>query len=229
VIRVFLIDDHPIVRHGFAQLLSTEPDLEVCGQAADSRAALETIAAAAPGVVILDVSLGSASGIDLIGELKQRQPRAAVLVVSMHDEQLYAERALRAGAAGYVMKHEATDAIVRAIRTVAAGGVFVSEAMSARLLRRWAGGAAPGDGSPLAALSNRELHVLELIGRGLGTRAIADQLHVSVKTVESYRARLKDKMNLRSGIELTRFAVHWTDDRNRSGVDQSDDPTGGEP
>ena len=212
MIRVFVVDDHPIVRHGFAQLLSAEPDLELCGQAAEAHSALAAITAAEPGVVIVDVSLGDASGIDLIGEIKQRLPSAAVLVVSMHDEQLYAERALRAGAAGYVMKHEAAGAIVRAIRTVAAGGLFVSEAVSARLLQRLAARGGPGAGSPLGALSNRELHVLELIGRGLGTREIAESLHISIKTVESYRARLKEKMNLRSGVELTRFAVHWATD-----------------
>ena len=211
MIRVFVVDDHPIVRHGFAQLLAAEPDLELCGQAAEARGALAAITAAEPGVVIVDVSLGDASGIDLIGEIKQRLPRAAVLVVSMHDEQLYAERSLRAGAGGYVMKHEAPTAIVRAIRTVAAGGIFVSEAVSARLLQRLAA-RDPGDESPLGALSNRELHVLELIGRGLGTREIAELLHISIKTVESYRARLKEKMNLRSGVELTRFAVHWAAD-----------------
>lgn len=214
MIRVFLVDDHPMIRHGIAQRVAAQPDLELCGEAADARGALDAIAAAAPGVVIADLSLGSASGIDLITDVKARLPRAAVLVVSMHDEQLYAERSLRAGAAGYVMKHEAADAIVRAIRTVAAGGIFVSEAVSARLLRLWVASGAPGCGSPLDALSNRELHVLELIGRGLGTRAIAELLQISVKTVESYRARLKDKMNLRSGVELTRFAVRWaTDDR----------------
>lgn len=214
MIRVFVIDDHPIVRHGFAQLFAVEPDLELCGQAADPQSALDTLAAADPGVVIVDVSLGDASGIDLIRDLKQLAPRAAVLVVSMHDEQLYAERSLRAGAAGYVMKHEAPVAIVRAIRTVAAGGLFVSEAVSARLLRQVVSGARD-EASPLGALSNRELHVLELIGRGLGTREIADLLHISVKTVESYRARLKEKMNLRSGTELTRFAVRWTTDERK--------------
>lgn len=215
MIRVFLVDDHPIVRHGIAQLLSAESDLEVCGQAEDATAALDTIPAAAPRVVVVDISLGATSGVDLIRELKQRLPRAAVLVVSMHDEQLYAERSLRAGASGYVMKHEATDAIVRAIRTVAAGGMFVSDAVSLRLLRLWATSGAPRDGSPFDALSNRELHVLELIGRGLGTRAIAERLHISVKTVESYRARLKEKMNLRSGLELMRFAIRWAADGHK--------------
>ncbi len=130
----------------------------------------------------------------------------------MHDELLYAERALRAGAAGYVMKHEATDKMVRAIRTVAAGGMFVSEEVSISVIQRVVAGGAARTGSPLAALSDRELHVLELLGRGLGTRAIAEQLHVSIKTVESYRARVKEKMNLRSGTELVRFAVRWAEE-----------------
>ena len=215
MIRIFLVDDHPIVRHGMAQLLAVQSDIEICGQASDAHAALDALAAAAPDVVIVDLSLGASSGIDLIADIKAQLPRAAVLVVSMHDEQLYAERSLRAGAAGYVMKHEATEAIVRAVRTVAGGGIFVSEPVSARLLRLWVATGAPGDGSPLDALSNRELHVLELIGRGLGTRAIAEQLQISVKTVESYRARLKEKMNLRSGTELVHFAVRWAEDSDR--------------
>lgn len=209
MIQVFVIDDHPIVRHGFVQLLTTEPDFAVCGQAADGPSALAALATARPDVVIVDVSLGSTTGIDLIQDVKARVPGAAALVVSMHDELLYAERSLRAGAAGYVMKHEATDVLVRAIRTVAAGGMFVSEAVSSHVLQRWVAGGAPRSASPFDGLSDRELQVLELIGRGLGTRAIAEALHISVKTVESYRARLKDKMNLRSGIELVRFAVHW--------------------
>jgi len=209
MLRVMLVDDHPIVRHGFSQLLAAEPDIAVTAQAADARAAVE--AAELADVAVVDVSLGATSGIDLIRELKDRAPRIHVLVVSMHDEMLYAERALRAGAAGYMMKHEATDAIVRAIRTVATGGMVVSEAVSLRLLQRWAANGAPRTESPLDGLSDRELQVLELMGRGLGTRAIAEQLHISVKTVESYRARLKDKMNLRSGTELVRFAVRWAE------------------
>lgn len=205
MIKVFIVDDHPIVRMGFAQLLAAAGDIEVCGQAADARSTLEALPAAAPNVVIVDVSLGATNGLDLIREIKAT---AAVLVVSMHDEHLYADRALRAGAAGYVMKHEATDAIVRAIRTVAGGGLYVSEAVTARMLQRAiAGGAA----SPLESLSDRELHVLQLMGRGMATREIADQLHISIKTVESYRARLKDKMNLKSGTELLRFAVRWAE------------------
>ena len=212
--RVFLVDDHPIVRYGFAQLLATAPDIEVCGQAADARAALDALVATAPHVLIVDVSLGATNGIDLIRDIKERLPNAFVLVVSMHDEHLYAERALRAGASGYIMKHEATDAIVRAIRSVAAGGLFVSEAVTARLLQRAIAGGATAGGSPLEALSDRELHVLELMGRGLATREIAEQLHISIKTVESYRARLKEKMNLRSGTELVRFAVRWAEENH---------------
>jgi DNA-binding NarL/FixJ family response regulator len=209
-LRILLVDDHPIVRYGFARLLAAEPDFVVCGEAADPRGAIALLASD-PHVAIVDVTLGEASGIDLTRELKVRAPSLAVLVISIHDEGLYAERALRAGASGYVMKHEATEHIVRAIRCVAAGNLFVSETMSSRFVRRVAG---TGERSPLAALSDRELHVLKLLGRGLGTRAIAEQLHVSIKTVESYRARLKEKMQLRSGVELVRYAVRWaeTDD-----------------
>jgi DNA-binding NarL/FixJ family response regulator len=221
MIRVFLVDDHPIVRHGFAQLLSAEPDIEVCGQAADARSALDALATATPDVMVVDVSLGATSGIDLIRDIKERVPHIAALVVSMHDELLYAERALRAGASGYVMKDEATEVMVRAIRTVATGGIFVSEVVSLRVLRLWVANGAPRGGSLLDTLSDRELHVLELMGSGLGTRAIAERLHISVKTVESYRARLKEKMNLRSGIELMRFAIRWaTDDHQREGCDE---------
>ena len=207
MIRVLIVDDHPIVRRGFASLLASEADLEVCGEAGDGSTALALLESAAPDVALVDVSLGGTSGLDLLKELKERAPKLAVLVVSMHDELLYADRSLRAGAAGYVQKDEASDAIVRAIRTVAGGGMYVSEAVSNYLVQRWAMNGASRDDSPLAGLSDRELHVLELMGRGLGTRAIAEQLHISVKTVESYRARLKEKMNLRSGTELVRFAV----------------------
>ncbi len=208
-VRVYLLDDHAIVRYGLAQLLAGERDLDVCGQSGDARTALDTIAAAKPDVVILDVSLGTASGLDLIRDIKDRT-RAAVLVVSMHDELLYAERALRAGASGYVMKQAVTDDIVRAIRVVASGELFVSDAVSGRLVQRLvAGGATPS--SPLETLSDRELHVLRLMGQGLGTRAIAEELHISIKTVESYRARLKDKIQLKTGTELLRFAVRWAE------------------
>ncbi len=210
-VRVLLVDDHPIVRYGFARLLAAEPDIVVCGEAVDARAAIEALANA-PDVAVVDISLGAGSGIDLIRDLKDRLASLHVLVVSMHDELLYAERALRAGAAGYVMKHEATDKIVRAIRTVASGGTFVSEPVSTRLVQRVTTGGA-SHGSPLEGLTDRELHVLQLLGRGLGTREIAEQLHVSIKTIESYRARLKDKMKLRSGTELVRFAVKWAEER----------------
>ena len=211
-VRVLLVDDHPIVRYGFSRLLASEPDLVVCAEAVDARTAIDALATA-PDVAVVDISLGATSGIDLIRDLKQRLPEVQVLVVSIHDELLYAERALRAGASGYVMKHEATDKIVRAIRAVAAGGTFVSEDISGRLVQRVANGASST--SPLDTLTDRELHVLRLLGSGLGTRAIAEQLHVSIKTVETYRARLKEKMNLRSGTELVHFAVRWAEERDR--------------
>lgn len=212
-IRVMLVDDHPIVRYGFAQLLAAEADIVVSGQAADARAAFDTLASAPVDVVVADLSLGDSNGLALIRELKDRYGQLAVLVVSMHDELLYAERSLRAGAAGYVMKEVATDVLVRAIRTVASGGLFVSEAVSSRLLHRLASKDPNAlGGSVVEQLSDRELQVLELMGRGLGTREISEQLHVSIKTIESYRARLKEKMNLRSGTELLRFAVRWVED-----------------
>jgi DNA-binding NarL/FixJ family response regulator len=211
MIRVLIVDDHPIVRRGFASLLASEADLEVCGEAGDAAAALAMLDQVAPDVALVDVSLGGTSGLELIKDLKDRATKLAVLVVSMHDQLLYADRSLRAGAAGYVQKDEASEVIVRAIRTVAGGGIYVSETVSNYLVQRWAANGAPRDDSPLSGLSDRELHVLELMGRGFGTRAIAEQLHISVKTVESYRARLKEKMNLRSGTELVRFAVRWAE------------------
>jgi DNA-binding NarL/FixJ family response regulator len=210
-IRILLVDDHPIVRYGFTRLLASEADMVVCGEAADGPSAIAAMADA-PDVAIVDLSLGAISGLDLIRDLKHRRPELHVLVVSIHDELLYAERSLRAGASGYLMKHEATDKIPRAIRTIAAGGTFVSDEVSARLVQRVATGGT-AEASPIDSLTDRELHVLRLLGSGLGTRAIAEQLHVSVKTVESYRARLKEKMNLRSGVELVRFAVKWVEER----------------
>jgi len=213
-IRVTLVDDHPIVRYGFAQLLAAEADLTVSSQVGDARAALQAVEDSSVDVVVVDLSLGATNGIDLIRDLKERYPEIAVLVVSMHDELLYAERVLRAGAAGYVMKEVATDVLVRAIRTVASGGMFVSEAVSSRLIHRLVANDPGAFGSsPVDRLSDRELHVLELMGRGLGTREISQHLHISIKTVESYRARLKEKMNLRSGTELLRFAVRWVEDK----------------
>lgn len=210
IVRVLLVDDHPIVRYGFARLLGAEPDMLVCAEAVDARTAFEALAKE-PDIAVVDITLGSESGIDLIKQLVERAPSVRVLVVSIHDELLYAERALRAGAAGYVMKHEATDKIVHAIRTVAGGKTFVSDKVAEHLVQRVAAGGASAKGSPLDGLTDRELHVLQLLGRGLGSRAIAAELHVSVKTVETYRARLKQKMNLRSSNELVRFAVRWAE------------------
>ena len=207
--RVYIVDDHPIVRHGIAQLIDQQPDLEVCGEAEGAHEALKAIAALKPDVVTVDLSLKGGHGLDLIKDVRERFPRLPVLVVSMHDESLYAERVLRAGARGYIMKHEATDRVAVAIRQVLRGEIYVSDRMASRIMQkivRTPEGAAP---SFLASLSDRELEVFHLIGQGHGTRQIADRLHLSVKTIETYRAHIKDKLNLGTATELVRHAVQW--------------------
>jgi DNA-binding NarL/FixJ family response regulator len=207
---VLIIDDHPIVRQGLAQLINQEPDLRVVGQAATARDAVSTIARNPPDIAIVDISLEDRSGIDLIKELKTGYPALLMLALSMHDESLYAERALRAGAKGYIMKQEATEKVMTAIRKVLEGQVYVSDKMAARLLDHFVSARANEDDSPLGRLSDRELEIFTLIGRGLGTREIASKLVLSVKTVEAHREHIKDKLKLKSGTELVRMAVQHT-------------------
>ena len=205
--RVFLVDDHVVVRSGLAELIGREPDLAVCGAAADAEDALQSIPRARPDLVLVDLSLPGTSGLELVKDLKRRCPKLPVLVLSMHEESLYAERVLQAGARGYVMKDKSFPEIRAAMRRVLAGRIYLSEEMSDRLLQTVAGG--PAKGSPLERLSDRELEVFEMIGRGLGTAAIARKLHLSVKTVETHRAHIKEKLNLDTGAELVQQAVHW--------------------
>jgi len=210
--RVLLVDDHPIVRQGLANLIDQEDDLQVSNQASDVQSALESIAKDRPDVALVDISLGDRSGLELIKDIRARDPELPVLVLSMHDEGFYAERALRAGAKGYVMKQEATEKVMTAIRKVLAGEVYVSEAMSARLLGQFVsskGGTAVSEESPIKRLSDRELEIFTMIGRGLGTREIAGKLFLSVKTVEAHREHIKEKLKLRSGTELMRHAVQY--------------------
>jgi len=209
--RILLVDDHPLMRKGLALALEEEPDLDVVGQAADAEEALSVFEALAPDLAVVDVSLPGMSGLELIKHLLAVRPELLVLVVSRHDEALYAERAVRAGARGYVMKLEAGEKIVEAVRHVRRGGIYLSEHLKDRLLFGAAtGGKSPAQ-SPLEALSDRELEVFEMTGRGRTTRDIAERLHLSVKTVESYRARIKGKLGLGTAAELMQHAVRWVE------------------
>ncbi|QNN20790.1 response regulator transcription factor [Planctomycetales bacterium ZRK34] len=209
-IDVLIVDDHPIVRKGLAQLISHEPDMNVCGDAEDVEQALTQVAKLHPDIVIVDLTLKKLSGLDLIRQLQNIQPDLATLVLSMHDESLYAERALRAGARGYIMKQEGTDKLVTAIRTVLAGDIYVSERMAARMLGKLVGGrSSEAPGSVMDRLSDRELEVFELLGRGLSTRQVAERLNVSVKTIESHREHIKQKLQLRNANELIQHATQW--------------------
>ena len=209
--RVLLVDDHPIVRRGLALMIDAEADLAVCGEADGYEQAVAAVAGLAPDVAVVDISLAGRNGIDLVKELKTTTPNLPVLVLSMHDEALQAERALRAGAKGYIMKREATANVIGAIRHVLRGGVYVSDRMSARLLGNLADGP-PGARSPVARLSDRELEIFNLIGQGLSPRVIAEQLGLSIKTVEAHRENIKGKLGLASSNELIRYAAqHWLD------------------
>lgn len=207
--KIFLVDDHPIVRQGLAELIEQEPDLSVCGEAESAPEALEAIATVKPDIAIVDISLPDASGLELIKEIKAGYADVLVLVLSMHDETLYAERVLRAGAKGYIMKEEATETVMLAIRKVLNGHIYLSERMAGRLLSRFADGTPETDGAPINRLSDRELEVFELIGRGLSTRRIAEKLHLSIKTIESHREHIKEKLKLGSSRELMRYAMQW--------------------
>jgi DNA-binding NarL/FixJ family response regulator len=205
--RIMLVDDHPVMRAGLLQLINHEPDMSICGQYEDAATAFSAIPSLHPDLVIIDLSLKSSSGLDLVKNSRASFPKLRLLVLSMHDETLYAERVLRAGAAGYIMKEEASENILSAIRRVLAGGVYLSEKMSAKLMHQWVGGRPRQGGSALEKLSDRELEVFGLIGQGKGTREIAKHLRLSVKTVESHRAHIKEKLNLKNANELVHAAI----------------------
>jgi len=207
--RVMLVDDHPIVRQGLAQLIVQEPGFTVCGEASDVPGAVQMARETSPDVVVADLSLREGSGIDLIKTLCAQAPQVPVLVLTMHEESFYAERALRAGARGYLTKQEASEKILTAIRHVLRGDIYVSDRLSPKLLKRLIAGT-PDDDEPLVSkLSDRELQVFLLIGEGRGTQEIADQLHLSVKTIETYRAHLKEKLGLKDARELVQYAIRW--------------------
>ena len=207
--NLFLVDDHPMVREHLRALIQQEADLTVCGEAADAPTALSLVQQLRPDLVILDISLKRSHGLELLKNLKALHPEIPVLVLSMHDEAIYAERMLHAGAKGYITKEEATVNVMSAIRKVLAGQVYLSERMLARMMNKFVSGATPAPASPVEVLSDRELQVFQMIGRGLGTKQIAEDLRVGVKTVESYRARIRDKLNLTDGNELLQHAIQW--------------------
>jgi DNA-binding NarL/FixJ family response regulator len=209
VVKILIVDDHPAVREALAARIALHPDLVVCGEAADVAQTLQLIAQQQPDIIITDITLKTGDGIDLIKRIKAHDANMRILVWSMHSESLYAERALRAGAMGYITKEQATQQIIEAIREILAGKLYLSPAMSEKLVRLSVDGGKNLDRSPIDALTDRELQVFRLIGAGVKTQAIADQLHVSIKTVETHRERIKKKLDLKDANDLVRAAVLW--------------------
>jgi DNA-binding NarL/FixJ family response regulator len=216
-IRIFVVDDHPLVRELLGNLLRLQPDLLVIGDAGEPAGALTAIAANPPDVAIVDISLERGSGLDLIKDLRAHFPRVAIVVLSMHEEITDLERAFRAGAAGYVMKRESTGQIVEAIRQVRSGKIFANPAMLAQLTARLMGRPAGDASAPAEVLSDRELEVFRRVGEGQSTRDISDSLGLSLKTIQTYCARIKEKLQLDDGQELARVAYRWHEDRVRRG------------
>jgi DNA-binding NarL/FixJ family response regulator len=214
--RLLIVDDHPMMRNGLAQLIDNEGDLKVVAEADNAGQAIQAIAKNKFDLVLVDISLPDKNGLELIKDIRTLKPDLPILVVSMHDELIYAERVLRAGARGYIMKQEGGQKFLIAIRQVLAGKVFVSEKMSARILENFSGIQMESSSSPVQKLSDREFEVFQLIGHGVGTRDIAGRLHLSVKTVEVHRANIKGKLNLGTATELVHYAVRWLDAQGRS-------------
>lgn len=207
--RVLIVDDHPIVRQGLRRLIEQEEDLTVCGEAETTREAKAAIRELKPDVVIVDISLKQGDGIELVKDARAHYPTLPLLVLSMHDESIYAERMLSAGANGYIMKQAASDQFLVALRRVLEGGIYVSEVVGNSMIQKFASGGAYISANPIDRLSNRELQILHMIGRGLSTRQAAEALNLSVKTVESHRQRIKRKLNLSTGSQLVQYAVNW--------------------
>jgi len=208
--RLLIVDDHPVSRHGASHLLRGMEGVTICGEAEDASAALKAIRQMKPDMALIDISAPGASGIELIKAMLATEPRLLVLVVSIHDESLYALRALRAGARGYVMKQQAPENLLEAVRKVMAGGIYVSPEFSERLVVKAIQGSGGDIASPVDKLSDRELEVLQFLGRRRSTREIAERLHLSVKTIETHRAHIKEKLGFKDADEMVRFAVEWT-------------------
>src|ERR1700745_2450511 len=210
--RVVIVDDHPLFRERLCELINHELDMEVCGEAEDAQQAIELIRNTSPDLAIVDITLKGSSGLELIKNVRALPTSVPVLVLSMHDESLYAERALRSGATGYITKHESAEKVLLAIRRVLAGEIYLSVTLTSAFLKGLTAGL-KSTSQPLDRLTDRELEILELIGRGHATRQIAETLQLGVATVDTYRPRLKEKMNFRSGTELQHFAIRWMRDR----------------
>lgn len=210
ITQIIIVDDHPVVANGIQQIIDREPDMKVIRSVQDAEAAVRAIETDSPDFVIVDISLkGTTNGIDLIKGLKKRYPHVMTLVLSMHDENLYAERAIKAGAKGYIMKNDLTDNIIKAIRTILSGRLYLSDAITSKLINSIANETISDDESDIKCLSDREFEVFEYIAAGLKSSDIARELNISVKTVEAHKLRIKNRLNLRSGAELIKYAIEW--------------------
>ncbi|MCC5940192.1 MAG: response regulator transcription factor [Balneolaceae bacterium] len=209
--RIYIVDDHPLMRKGLAMTIDKEMGYEVCGQAESAEEAIADMVKLDPDAAVVDISLPGMNGIELIKNVLHQKPNLKILVVSRHDEELYAERALRAGAKGYLMKLEAAEILITALRQIINGGIYLSEKIGAKMIMKMTSGNASKSDDPLDLLSDRELEVFELTGKGLSTREIGEKLHISVKTVESHRANIKDKLQVETANDLMRHAVRWVE------------------
>lgn len=215
-INILIVDDHPVFRRGIASLLATESDLQVCGEACSASTAVDAMRNLAPDVVLMDISLPGTNGIELIKMLKAEQPKLTIIIVSMYEESLYALRALRAGALGYIMKTQASDHLLTALRQVMTGDIYVSEEFKKELIFKVVQSSSTGMDSPIDVLSDRELEVLQLLGRGMGTREVADALHLSMKTIETHRSHIKEKLGFTDSSKMIRFATDWVIQKGES-------------
>ena len=213
---IFIVDDHPIMRDGISQLITQQTDLEVCGKASSASEALDALNGINPDLLLVDISLTGMNGIELIKIVKKRNGRLPILVLSMHAEALYAERAIRAGAKGYVMKHVSADTLLSAIRRVLTGKIYLSLAMTEKLLEKAVGNDLARNESPIDCLSDREFEIFKLIGHGLRAQRISEELYLSIKTVETYYSRIKQKLNIKDASELLQMAIAWQNEAEKS-------------
>lgn len=213
--RLLLVDDHPIMRHGLAQLIRSEEGLEVCGEAGNARDGMTAVGNLKPDLVVIDLTLPDKNGLEFLKDIQAQHPGTQCLVLSMHDETLYGERALRAGARGYIMKEAAADHLITAVRKVLSGGIYVSDSMASRMLEQVTGQRSKTACAAIETLTDRELEVLEMIGRGVATKNIAEKLSISTRTVEAHRAHIKDKLAITDGAALVRYAVQWVESRSK--------------